>query len=63
MKLKFNFKRILIFIVALILLEAARAYGLISANLQIYIIPIFIVAYFAIGEFLDRNKAEDRFKG
>lgn len=63
MKFKFNFKRILFFVVALLLLEAARTYGLISTSVQIFIIPIFIVFYFAIGEYLDRNKAEDRFKG
>lgn len=62
MKLKFNFKRIVIFIIALLVLEGARMYGLITPQIQTYIIPILIVLYFAIGEYLDRNKAEDRFK-
>ena len=62
MRFKFNFRRVVIFIIALILLEGARRYGLITTQIQTYIIPILIVLYFAIGEYLDRNKAEDRFK-
>lgn len=62
MKFKFNFKRVVIFIVALLVLEGARMYGLITPQIQTYIIPILIVLYFAIGEYMDRNKAEDRFK-
>ena len=62
MKYKFNFKRILVFVVALMILNLAQGYGYISPKVQMFIIPILIVLFFAVGEYLDRNKAEDRFK-
>lgn len=62
MKPKFNFKRILVFVVALMLLNLAQGYGYITPKVQMFMIPILIVLFFAVGEYLDRNKAEDRFK-
>ena len=62
MKHKFNFKRILVFIIALMLLNLAQGYGYITPKLQMFAIPILIVLFFAVGEYLDRNKEEDRFK-
>ena len=62
MKHKFNFKRILVFVVALMLLNLAQGYGYITPKFQMFAIPILIVLFFAVGEYLDRNKEESRFK-
>lgn len=60
MKMRFNWKRVLIFILALIGLEALKRLGILSASVQLYIVPILIVLYFAAGEYLDREKDEKR---